>query len=131
MDGRIHFLVPVSSPPEAVEVVFVRSGSSTVAALQEWRSRTTGRLHEVPEAHSYAPSIALAEGATGWLVYAGGSPWVGETESEARRMIERDSGVPPALRSVPRVPTARPSRTPWALILGVLVFVVIVWAIAP
>lgn len=120
--------MPEPHAPQPVEVAFVRPGSGSRSAIQEWRSRATGRVHEVPEAQSYAPADVLGEGSTGWLIYAGGTPWVGETEEEARRMARRAAGRPPPRRSAPRPRGGRGAKTPWGWIFAAVLMAVIVWA---
>lgn len=111
-----------------MEVEFVRSGSATRAAIQEWRSRTTGRVHEVPESQSFAPAAIVDDGATGWLVYAGGRPWVGETKNEAQRMARSATAGPRPVDRAPRARGGRRADVPWALVFAVALVVVIGFA---
>lgn len=111
-----------------VEVGFVRSGAGARAAIQEWRSEATGRIHEVQEARAYAPGAILEPGAKGWLIYAGGAPVVGETPDEARRMARRvgDRRVPAPVRP-PRERQRHPPL-PWPAIFALVLLAAVIWA---
>lgn len=112
-----------------MRVTFVRSGSGARARIQEWRSTATGRVHEVLEPQSYAPAVRLEEGAIGWLVYAGGTPWVEQTKDAATRAAAREPTRRPTPRPVPRRPLRTRGRTPWALIVMTVLIAVIVGAL--
>lgn len=62
-------------------VTFVRSMTTPSGVrIHDWRSRTSGRIFEVPEVHVFAASEHLNEGDVGFLRFSAGHLYVVQSE---------------------------------------------------
>jgi hypothetical protein len=91
-----------------------------------WKSETTGREFEVRETDSYAPALELAQGALGFLTFAGGVPTVTERpldRSERLRRHQQRSAQGRAGGTEVR----QPPSLPLGWLLGLVLLVIVLW----
>lgn len=82
-------------------VTFVRAmATPSGVRIHDWRSRTSGRIFEVPEVHVYATGDDLRQGDPGFLRFSKGQLYVVRTEHE-----------PAPRRPHPLAPTVRQAAT--------------------
>jgi hypothetical protein len=100
----------VSGEPRDIPlpVAFVRSMTTPSGVrIHDWRSRTSGRIFEVPEVHVFAAGEQLREGDAGYLRFAAGHLYVLRNEDDpvpARRATSQ------AARQTPRQTPRQPAR---------------------
>lgn len=109
-------------------VTYVRSTAGRAGTrLQEWRSKSTGRIFEVPEHNSYAAAVDLMPGAPGFLYFLGGRPRVAETEAQQEYL--KTQRYPKRSKSqragTKRKKTLIPQQQLW--LLPAILLVLIVW----
>lgn len=80
-------------------VTFVRAMTTPSGVrIHDWRSRTSGRIFEVPEVHVFAAGDTLRQGDPGFLRFSKGQLYVVRSEHE-----------PAPRRPHPLAPTVRPA----------------------